>query len=90
MPIHIAPPISKAFPALVISLNLASVFVGSLPIIEGASKSSITILVMLGCLLKHSPIPVIPSSVSTNTKGNCLSKTKHFIEVIFIRLPYRN
>ncbi len=84
IPIQIAPPISKAFPCLAMSLNLASVSTGSLPIKAGAKTESMTVLVTAGCLLKHSPTPTIPSSVFTNTKGNCPSSITVSTEVIFI------
>ena len=63
IPIQIAPPISRALPAFAISLNRFSVSKGFFPMRDGANSVSITVFVILGCLLKHSPIPVIPSSV---------------------------
>ena len=85
IPIHMDPPISRAFPALAISLNLDSVCVGSLPTIEGASRSSTIFLVTVGCLLKHSPMPVRPSSVCTKINGKDRSKIRHSTDVIFIK-----
>ena len=47
--------------------------------------SSTIFFVTVGCLLKHSPIPVIPSSVCTKINGKDLSKIRHSTEVIFMR-----
>ena len=57
------PPISIAEPARIMSLKRTAVSVGSLPISAGFRTSSTSILVISGLRRKHSPIPVIPSSV---------------------------
>ena len=50
----------------------------------GARCSSMRAFVTPGCRLKHSPIPVIPSSVCTFTNGKSPSSIRHSTETIFI------
>ena len=64
-----APPISTADPAPIMSRKRSFVSIGSFPMIAGARWSWISAFVTPGCRRKHSPMPVIPSSVCTFTNG---------------------
>ena len=79
-----APPISSAAPASIMSPNRRPVSNGSFPAMAGARCSSTRVFVTLGCRRKHSPIPVIPSSVWTFTNGKSPSSIRHSTETIFI------
>ena len=79
-----APPISSADPASIMSRKRRPVSNGSFPAMAGARCSSTRVFVTPGCRRKHSPIPVIPSSVWTFTNGKSPSSIRHSTETIFI------
>ena len=71
-------------PALSMLSQISSELNGDLPIINGAKIVSIVVFETYGARRKHSPKPVIPSSVCRITYGYSSSRTKHSTLVIFI------